>query len=318
VTSQLPWPDTLLRVRWPALRSLYDRCLKLAESDALPGTIMLVGEPGLGREAFAITLAAGLVCRERGGLDCACSSCERVRRGVHPDVEVVAVLPEKRLISIDQARGIVDHVAQHPYEGRRRVIVVASSHTPPLGADAAAALLKTLEEPPGHVIFLLLASSPARVLPTIVSRSVQVRIPPPSDEDVLALIEGVQACGREDAVRWLAECAGEAGLAVQGTLEPDAEHAAAERDLFAAAALGNGLAALRAARSAASEPAGVARAVALLLLHARMVPPGIGERVLDAAAALINAEHRSHVLNLDLEPTVVGALACVAFPQKSI
>lgn len=312
MTSQLPWPDALLTAAtWPTIRRLIDRCLALEASNALPGTLLLVGESGLGREAVAVELAAGLVCRARTGSRCECASCQRVRRGVHPDVELIDVLPGKTLISIDQVREIVDHVNQLPYEGRRRVCVMTSSHTPPLGPDAASALLKTLEEPPGHFTFILLASNPTRVLPTIVSRSVQIRVPTPTNEELVALLEQVHGCGRERVLELLAACGGEAGLAVQGSVEIVAGDLLAHREVLRQAVSGDGLAILQAGNAVASRPGGVALAVTALGHLAGADTAGRAEGMIEAAMALLQAEHRSAVLNLDLEGVVVGALAAL-------
>ena len=114
-------------------------------------------------------------------------------RGVHPDVEIITVAPDKTQITLEQALHVVENVSLLPYEGMRRVFIVDSCHTPPLGTDAASALLKTLEEPPSRVTFVLLASNPGRVLPTIASRTVQLRIPPPRIDELVPVLAAVQA-----------------------------------------------------------------------------------------------------------------------------
>ncbi|MFI5167270.1 MAG: ATP-binding protein [Thermoanaerobaculales bacterium] len=313
MTSQLPWPDTFLTAAsWPAIRRLIDRCLELEGSNALPGTLMLVGETGLGREAVTVELASGLVCRAHTASRCDCTSCQRVRRGVHPDVEFIDVLPGKTLISIDQVRGFVDHASQLPYEGRRRVCVITSCHTPPLGSDAASALLKTLEEPPTHLTFILLASNPARVLPTIVSRSVQIRVPTPTEEELVALLEKIHGCKRERALELLAACDGEAGVAVQGGADLVGGDLPAHHDVLRKAITGDGLAILQAANAMAAQPGGVAFAAATLGHLAGVDPGGRAEGMIEAAIAMLQAERRSAALNLDLEGVVVGALAALA------
>ena len=316
--SQLPWPDTYLApAAWPAIRRLVDRCLTLDASSALPGALMMVGEAGVGREAAAVELAAGLVCRASAGSACQCNSCERVRRGVHPDIEQVGVLPGKTLISIEQIRDVVGHASQLPFEGRRRVCVLASGQTPPLGAEAASALLKTLEEPPGHLTFVLLVSSPTRVLTTIVSRCVQIRVPRPTAEELLALVAEVHRCGRDRARELLAAWNGDAGLAVRCGDEISPESLTAERELLRKAVAGDGLAILQAANASSSQSAGIEAAVTALAQLACADSGEIAEATVDAARALLQAERRSAVLNLDLESVVVGTLAALASERQS-
>ena len=255
-TSQLPWPSAALEAAgWLGLRRLLARCLELHASGALPATMLIVGAPGLGREALALELAAALICRREGGAGCACGSCERVRRGVHPDLEILTVLADKKDISIEQARSVVDAVTQRPYEGLRRVYVVDSCQTPPLNSDAASALLKTLEEPPAQAVFLLLAGNPARVLPTIVSRAVQLRVPPPAREELAAVVAAAQACAPGRAEELLAAADGDAELILRSEGDDLVCALGDLGRLLPAALAGDGLAILR----TASLPAPVAR-----------------------------------------------------------
>ena len=312
-TSQLPWPSsTLLPAEWVGVQRLLARCLELNDSGTLPGTLMVVGPPTLGREAFALELAAALVCRDLGGAGCACGACERVRRGVHPDVEIVSVAADKTQISIEQAQGVLENLTQLPYEGRRRVFIVDSCHTPPLGGDAAAALLKALEEPPPSVTFVLLAANPRRVLPTIASRAVQLRVPPPSPDELAGLVAAAQGCSDERAVELVAAAGGDAELALREGGERLPETLLALEELAATALAGDGLAILRTAAMLKNTPGGIGLATAALLRLAGRAGGAGGERFLDAAAALLAADNRRAVLHLDLESVAVGALAHAA------
>lgn len=310
MTSQLPWPGWMLApAAWPACRRLVARCLELAAGEELPATLMLVGEPGLGCEAVAIELAAGLAVHGGPPAGCGCRSCERVRRGIHPDVEILAPETGKSDISIEQARQVAGGIDRCPFEGRRRVIVLTSCQTPPLNTEAASALLKTLEEPPAHVAFLLLAANPERALPTIRSRSVQVRIPPPDRAGLVPLVASACGIGGEQAEALLAACHDDAALvlaAADPSLATTARHLAA---LLPAALAGDGAALLRVAALVHRTPGGLPLAVASLLRAAESAPPEDAERALDAAAALLAGERRRAALRLDHESAVLTALA---------
>ena len=308
-TSQLPWPSaTLEPAEWLGVQRYLARCLELSASGTLPGTLMIVGAPGLGREALALELGAALICRKEGGAGCACASCERVRRGVHPDLEIITVAPDKKEITIEQARRVVESVDQRPYEGMRRVYLLDSCQTPPLNSEAASALLKTLEEPPAQATFLLLASNPARVLPTIVSRAVQLRVPPPSREELVPVLAAAQGCSPERAVELLAAADGDAELVLRAGGEKLPETLAGLQELVSAALAGDTLAILRTASCLRQTPGGVALASAVLLRLASRSGPEEAEGYLDAVAALLAAENRRAVLHLDAESVVVGAL----------
>ncbi len=311
-TSQLPWPEGFLApVRWRGVQHLLARCLDLDRQGALPGTMMLLGSAGLGREALAVELAAALTCRNGEPHGGPCPSCERVRRGVHPDVEVIDVAPDKEEITIQQARQVVGNVTQHPFEGRRRVYILASCHTPPLNAEASSALLKTLEEPPPQAVFLLLAGNPARVLPTIVSRAVQLRLPPPDRDELLAALAQAHSCSTERAAAVLAAADFDADLALAGGEELSSASAGLG-GLISAALGGDGLAILRAGSTIRHTPGGVAMAGAALLRLAAGAEAEAAEELLEAAAALLTAESRRAALHLDAESVYAGTLAGAA------
>ena len=170
--------DALDRERWGALvEPALERLLQARDRDRFPQSVLLVGPAGLGRELAAVEAAVLLTCEamskpwEKGG--CA----DRVRGGVHPDVQAVLPMGAKQIITIDQVRGVVSSAAGRPYEGERRVWIFDGAEAGHFGDQAANAFLKTLEEPPAHTVFILLAANPSAVLPTILSRCQQLALP---------------------------------------------------------------------------------------------------------------------------------------------
>ena len=171
--------DTLDRERWRSVvQPAIERIALARDRDRMPHALLLIGPPGLGRELAAVEAAAMLVCDGRPGPWSESSCADRVRRGVHPDV--VAMMPEgkARIHKIDPMRDrVVDVVSSRPYEGLCRVWIfdgVEAEHFPRASANA---LLKTFEEPPEHAVFILLAANPTAVLPTIRSRCQQLALP---------------------------------------------------------------------------------------------------------------------------------------------
>ena len=318
MSSMLPWPkEYLAGAAWNRPRRLLDRLVAAARRGVLPGTLMLVGESGLGREGVAIELAAALVCPQAGALFCACPACERVRRGVHPDVAVVDVPPGKSDIAIAQARDITATVAQLPYEGARRVFILASAETPPLNAEAASALLKTLEEPPSHVTFILLVANPTRVLATIVSRSVALRVPWPEEDELLGLVAAVHSCSPEQARALLADGV-DAVSALRGAGEDVAGQHRAIGQLAQDLLAGNVLALLRFAAVSRQDPTSVAIALNACVATACESSPPAAEVALEAAARLMQAVRRHTATRVDLEGALVASLAPIVASARRV
>lgn len=69
-----------------------------------------------------------------------------------------------------------------PNEGRKTVIVLTNVDT--MRKETANAFLKLLEEPSGNILFVLTATQPDQLLPTIISRCQQIRLHPLTNHKV--------------------------------------------------------------------------------------------------------------------------------------
>ena len=146
-------------------------------ASALSHAYLMLAQPEPGYEA-ACALAQAMLCsapdvsRRPCGV---CRDCQKVRRGIHPDVISVVRLTDdkgrlKREIYVDQIRDVVADAVVMPNEAERKVYIIRDADT--MNAAAQNALLKVLEEPPRFVSFILIAASPAPLLETLRSRCV--------------------------------------------------------------------------------------------------------------------------------------------------
>ena len=187
-------------------------------------TLLFTGPEGVGRRTVAQWWMLGLNC-EKGFP--ACGTCASCRLTDHPDYLEVA--PETETKSGRKARqqqirleqiapreegetSLLDWLATYP-RFKAKVGVIDSAHL--LNESAANALLKVLEEPPSYARLVLIAPSRELVLPTLVSRSMEVAFSPlpeaalhplTRDSQILAFAEG--ALGR---LRWAMENPAEFG-----------------------------------------------------------------------------------------------------------
>jgi hypothetical protein len=170
------------RTRWrPVVEDALEQAARALDSGRFPPGLLLAGPPGLGRELAAVEIAVRLVCAGATGLWSDGPCCDRVRKGLHPDVVALAPIEDSREIKIKQVREeIVERAAGRPFEGLRRVWILDGVEAYHLTEEAANSFLKVLEEPPDHVRFLLLAAKPEAVLPTIRSRCQQLTLPGPA------------------------------------------------------------------------------------------------------------------------------------------
>jgi DNA polymerase-3 subunit delta' len=169
----------------------------LARKDRLPHALLLRGPQGIGKLAFAETLAEALLCERpaASGAACGkCTACAWMGQGSHPDLrrlepenlseaseaEQGAERKEKAStqITVEQVRSIADFIYVTSHRGGAKVVLIHPAEA--LNANAANALLKGLEEPPPRTHFLLVTHRWHQLLPTIRSRCQHVALTRPT------------------------------------------------------------------------------------------------------------------------------------------
>jgi len=190
VDGALPWGDV-----WGQDAAV--AALREAASDpaALTHAWLITGPPGSGRSTLAYAFAAALIAEE-----CDEQTMRQVLAGTHPDL--TALRTEGVIISIKDARALVERSYFAPSVGRYRVIVMEDADR--MTERTSNVLLKALEEPPERTVWVLCAPSDADLLPTIRSRVRTLRLREPDVEDVARLISqrtGVDFATAEQSAR---------------------------------------------------------------------------------------------------------------------
>lgn len=172
--------------------------LRQAASDpaALSHAWLITGPPGSGRSTLAHAFAAALIANSPDDEQ----TMRQVLAGTHPDV--TALRTDKVIITIKEARALVERSYFAPSAGRYRVIVVEDADR--MVERTSNVLLKALEEPPENTVWVLCAPSEADLLPTIRSRVRPLRLRELDVDDVARLIverTGVELAIAEQAAR---------------------------------------------------------------------------------------------------------------------
>ena len=236
----LPWNDAA----WHGLQALRAR-----DHHA----VLLHGQAGIGKKGLALDFAASVLCEtpKPDGHPCGrCQGCILFQSRNHPDLRVI--VPDalgwlrpvaadeeaeeneeagdeerrgprvSREIKIDAVRAIGQLVEVTAHRAGMRVVLLAPAEA--LNPPAANALLKVLEEPPPRTLFLLTSDHIDKVLPTIRSRCVLVRVAPPPAAAAAAWLRDQKVADAADALaaaggaplRALEQQEDGAGLTIEG------------------------------------------------------------------------------------------------------
>ena len=93
----------------------------------------------------------------------------------------IGIEGKQGLISVNEARSILDKLSLSAVEGGYRTVVMYLPEK--MNPQAANALLKMIEEPPEKTLFLLVTLQPEKVMTTIFSRCLFMRVRPFSREE---------------------------------------------------------------------------------------------------------------------------------------
>lgn len=91
----------------------------------------------------------------------------------HPDLFHLRPSGKMRIVSVDKTRAIISELNRSSNQGGAKVALLHEADR--MKKAAANAFLKTLEEPPPSTYLFLLTTRPYSILPTILSRCLQVR-----------------------------------------------------------------------------------------------------------------------------------------------
>lgn len=186
---------------------------------------MFLGPPGSGKLPLAIAFAQYLLCEQPQGTDSCgqCPSCIKVQHNVHPDLhfvypvvnskaakvstsddrrkewnslldktfyfslndwqEYTDELGKNAQIGVDESRSILKKLSIKSYSNKYKIMIIWLPEK--MNLSAANKLLKILEEPPEKTLFFLVCDNAESILPTIISRTQLIKIPPYKSEDII-------------------------------------------------------------------------------------------------------------------------------------
>jgi DNA polymerase-3 subunit delta' len=135
-------------------KSVINDLIKLIKLGKMSHANLFVGEDGIGKSLIAKYCSIHILGKETNR--------------EYADIKEYKISSNRKTISVDQIRDIIEETNKKPYEGDKKVIIVHDADK--MTVQAQNAFLKTIEEPPKGVVVILLCESTDRILDTILSR----------------------------------------------------------------------------------------------------------------------------------------------------
>jgi DNA polymerase III delta prime subunit len=140
----------------------------LHSNNRLPSTLLLTGPGGVGKSLVAKEIALSLFCEKSSWGGCkTCPSCLVYMHGNTPDLYQVN-FDDHTAAAIENVRELLYSLQLKSFAGKNRVVIFNNAHL--MSVQVTNLLLKQLEEPRPNTFFILVSSSKARMLPTLLSR----------------------------------------------------------------------------------------------------------------------------------------------------
>ncbi|WP_010665556.1 DNA polymerase III subunit [Marinilabilia salmonicolor] len=194
-----------------------DHLISMVREDRISHAQLFTGSSGAGVMPLALAFAQYVNCHNPGPQDSCgvCPSCKKMAKLIHPDFHFVFPIVkrgnEKNPVCADYLTEWREFVLRSPYftihewfsflnaeksqgmiytqegneiikrlslknfEGKYKIMVIWQPEK--MHNSAANRLLKILEEPPARTLFILVSDYPAGILPTILSRTQQLKTP---------------------------------------------------------------------------------------------------------------------------------------------
>ncbi len=192
--------------------------LSLKNGEGVPHSILFTGQRGIGKRLIAERFLSSFICRGDNPPCGECNFCRQISAGTFPDL-IILERDEKGKIPVGNkdklmpgsVRWLIDRLCRASSSGNYSVIIDGVDTISESGQNA---LLKTIEEPYSKSNIFLIAESRTGILPTILSRCIEITFQPLKNEDLMNIIQ-IQGKTTSETGLFVAISGGSADIALK-------------------------------------------------------------------------------------------------------
>ncbi len=173
---------------------------QMRKEERLHHALLFEGEYGIGKTTLAFHLAWNILSSQEGTFlkpDSHSVIWRQITQGSHPGLLYISrrfdvkTQKFKTGILIDDIRDVMHFLSRTSQDNGWRIVIIDSADD--MNRNAANAILKILEEPPAKVLFIIIAHSSGKLLPTIHSRCQKISFRPLNHDEMKKVITHIFA-----------------------------------------------------------------------------------------------------------------------------
>lgn len=149
----------------------------------------LINAPkGMGKHLVADAFAKALMCEspDENGACGSCKCCRYFDASTTPDIVRLGAPSDGKNIKVDEIRSsVVADASIKPQFSKVKVYIIDLDH---VAEDGQNVLLKSIEEPPENAIFIMLTSNSDKVLGTVMSRVLELKMDPYTSGEIYEIL----------------------------------------------------------------------------------------------------------------------------------
>ncbi|WP_375638985.1 DNA polymerase III subunit delta' [Bartonella sp. MF74HXZ] len=173
---------------------------QMLKEKRLHHALLFEGEYGIGKATLAFHLAWNILSSQQGAFlkpDPYSTPWRQITQGSHPGLLYISrrfdvkTQKFKTGILVDDVRDIMHFLSRTSQDNGWRIVIIDSADD--MNRNAANAILKILEEPPSKTLFVIIAHSSGKLLPTIHSRCQKISFRPLNNDEMKKVITHIFA-----------------------------------------------------------------------------------------------------------------------------